>query len=224
MKLVLLPAGEFLMGSPEGEEGRNNDETQHRVKLTRPFYLGVHQVTQGQYQAVMGKNPSRFKGEDRPVERVSWNDTVAFCKKLSEREGKEYRLPTEAEWEYACRAGTNTRFNFGDEDGDLSDYGWYDGNSGRQTHPVGLKRANGWGLHDMHGNVWEWCLDAYEKDYPTGLVVDPYIQNGESSVLRGGCWDFNPRFCRSAYRNWYTPGYTYYSHGFRVVCVVRLED
>ena len=165
MKLKLIPAGEFMMGSQEVGP-------QHKVRITKPFYLGVYEVTQAEYEEVMGKNPSWFSkggggaeevpGEDTsgyPVEQVSWEDAVEFCKKLSAKEGKTYRLPTEAEWEYACRAGTTTRFSFGNDGESLAGYAWYSDNSDVKTHSVGEKKPNAWRLHDMHGNVWEWCAD-----------------------------------------------------------------
>ena len=166
MKLRLIPAGEFMMGSPGTESGREDDETQHRVSITKPFYLGVTEVTQEQYQKVMGTNPSYFKGPQNPVETVSWADAVEFCRKLSampaeKTAGHVYRLPTEAEWEYACRAGTTTAYSFGDDASRLGDYGWFGGNSDSKTHQVGEKKPNAWGLYDMHGGVYEWCQDRY---------------------------------------------------------------
>ena len=181
MKFVWIRPGTFLMGSPEDEEDRWPRETQHQVKLTRGFYLGVHPVTQEQWQAVMGKNPSHFKGEKNlPVECVSWEDCQEYLQKLSSKEGREYRLPTEAEWEYACRAGTTTPFHFGATIS--TDQANYNGNTvygqGKQgvvrkkTTPVGSFPANAWGLFDMHGNVWQWCADVL-ADYPNNAVVDP---------------------------------------------------
>jgi formylglycine-generating enzyme required for sulfatase activity len=173
MKLNLIPPGEFAMGSPKSEPGRWDDETQHLVKITKPFYLSAHEVTQAQYEQVMGKNPSYFSvsgnGKGRvsgdtsqlPVERVSWNDAVEFCRKLSDEEGVEYRLPTEAEWEYACRAGTTTAYSFGNDVAQLGEYAWYADNSENTSHAVGEKKPNAWGLYDMHGNVWEWCQDWF---------------------------------------------------------------
>ena len=214
-----MSAGEFLMGSSEGE-GKSWERQQHLVKITNPLYLGKHEVTQGQYERIMGNNPSGFKGDaDRPVENVSWDDAVAFCKKLSQKEGKTYRLPTEAEWEYACRAGSSTKWSFGDSEGDLGKYAWFDGNSLRATHPAGQKKPNAWGLHDMHGNVFEWCADWFGGDYyANSQAEDPTgPPSGASRVLRGGSWhNSDPDSCRCAYRLFRPPGLRYYSHGFRV--------
>jgi hypothetical protein len=176
------------------------------VKLTKGFWLGVYPVTQAEWQKVMGSNPSRFKGDSRPVEQVSWGDCQEFCRKLSAREGRTYRLPTEAEWEYACRAGTTTTYCFGDGVVNLGEYAWYGGNSNDQTHSVGQKKANGWGLYDMHGNVYQWCQDWYGA-YPQTDQVDPHgPSEGSDRVLRGGSWSDDPRYCRSAYRITFEPG------------------
>jgi formylglycine-generating enzyme required for sulfatase activity len=206
MKLVLIPKGTFMMGSPKSDEGRQWDETQHEVTISKDYYLGVYEVTQAQYEKVMGKNPSYFQGAkvgnenaDLPVENVSWDDTVEFCKKLSDlpeekKAGRVYRLPTEAEWEYACRAGGVTAFSFGESSESLGDYAWFDENSRRQTHPVGQKKPNAWGLYDLHGNVWEWCSDRY-GEYPQGAVSDPpcpeFIRN--PPVAGGGQVAFKNR-------------------------------
>ena len=206
MSFKLIPAGEFMMGSPESEEGRNpDDEAQRAVKISSAFSIGVHEVTQSEYESVMGVNPSSFKGANSPVENVNWDDAVAFCVALSalqsEREaGRVYRLPTEAEWEYACRAGTTTAYSFGDDAQDLSKYAWFSDNSRKKTYEVGKKLPNGWGLYDMHGNVWEWCED---------LV-------GSSRVLRGGSCDYEAAGCTSAYRSWLVPSYRSDSLGFRL--------
>ena len=173
-------------------------------KITTPsFCLAKYPVTQAQYEEIMGKNPSYFKGH-RPVECVSWHDAVAFCKKLSEREGKTYRLPTEAEWEYACRAGTKTEYYTGDTAEDLARAGWYRGNSDNQTHPVGQKEPNAFGLYDMHGNVEEWCADWFDE-------------SKSGRVLRGGCWCYDPDLCRSSSRRRLNPDFRNYSLGFRVL-------
>ena len=165
MELVLIPAGEFLMGSPRWD-GRHDSSNgpQHRARITRPFYMGKYEVTQAQYERTMGKNPSRFKGASLPVDEVSWFDATEFCRKLSQRTGKTVRLPTEAEWEYACRAGTTTYYFFGDGES-VDDYAWFGRDSEGRHHPVGGKRANPWGLHDMYENVVEWCSDWYDAGY-----------------------------------------------------------
>ena len=223
MKLPLIPAGEFMMGSPATESYRRDNETQHRVSITKPFYLGETEVTQEQYQKVMGsKNPSGFQGPQNPVENVSWADAVEFCGKLSampaeKTAGHVYRLPTDAEWEYACRAGTTTAYSFGDDASGLGDYGWFDGNSDSSTHPVGEKKPNAWDLYDMHGNVWEWCQDWY-GEYPSGSATDPTgATSGSHRVNRGGSWNYYAWICRSARRGWRTPERRYDDLGFRVL-------
>jgi formylglycine-generating enzyme required for sulfatase activity len=233
LELVPIKPGSFLMGSLESEAGRSNDEgPQTRVTITREFSMGKYLVTQEQYEAVMGNNPSSFKGTPNlPVESVSWLDATNFCARLTERErqagrlpeGKVYRLPTEAEWEYACRAGTTTRFSFGDDPQgtEVGKYAWYDGNSGRQTHPVGTKLPNPWGLYDMHGNVFEWCQAWYSDSLPGGSVTDPQgASSGTSRALRGGSWSYSARYCRSAcrvgYWNRLWPVVHYRCLGFRV--------
>jgi formylglycine-generating enzyme required for sulfatase activity len=226
LEMVSLPAGEFLMGSPDSDSDASDDEKPpHQVKVNS-FAIGKYPVTQAQYEAVMGTNPSYFKNNPQnAVERVSWNDAQAFCQKLSQITGKTYRLPTEAEWEYACRAGTTTRFYFGDDANQLGDYVWYNGNSQDKTHPVGQKKPNAWGLHDMIGNVWEWCEDDWHDNY-IGAPTDGsawFIKNDNRSqsrkCLRGGSWYNNPNGCRSAnrYRNFPVDGNS--NIGFRVACV-----
>ena len=206
MKLRLIPAGEFMMGSPGTESYRDDNETPHRVSITKPFYLGVTEVTQEQYQKVMGTNPSSFNGPQNPVETVSWAEAVEFCGKLSampaeKTAGHVYRLPTEAEWEYACCSGTTTAYSFGDDASRLGDYGWFRSNSDSGTHPVGEKKPNAWGLYDMHGGVYEWCQDWYGA-YPSGSATDPTgATSGSFRVPRGGSWDFIARDCRSADRS-----------------------
>ncbi|MCA2629525.1 MULTISPECIES: SUMF1/EgtB/PvdO family nonheme iron enzyme [unclassified Microcystis] len=222
LEMVGLPAGQFLMGSPDSDPDAESDEKpQHQVKVNS-FAIGKYPVTQAQYQAVMGTNPSYFKNNPQnPVEQVNWNDAQAFCQKLSQITGKTYRLPTEAEWEYACRAGTTTRFYFGDDANQLGDYAWYKGNSQQTTHPVGQKRPNGWGLYDMSGNVWEWCEDDWHDNY-IGAPKDgsAWLTNdNDYQIVRGGSWYNSPSFCRSAYRNG-NPRRdgNNYDLGFRVVC------
>ena len=228
MKLVLTPKGTFMMGSPESEEARFEDETQHEVTISKDYYLGVHEVTQAQYEKVMGTKPSYFQGDEikgsstnNPVESVSWLDAVEFCKKLSDlpeekAAGRVYRLPTEAEWEYACRAGSKSAYSFGESSKSLGDYAWFDGNSNNQTHPVGEKKANAWGLYDMHGNVWEWCSDWY-GEYPNGAVSDPVgPREGSDRVNRGGGWFIRAADCRSALRGRDYPSNRNDGHGFRV--------
>ena len=226
IKLALIPAGTFPMGSTDADKNAADDEKpQHEVRITRPFYLGVHEVTQGQYLAVMGQSPSSFKGsEDLPVEQVSWLDAVRFGNKLSEREGRTpyyriqgdavtiaggdgYCLPTEAEWEYACRAGSKTRFSFGDDENALGQYAWYSANSNGQTHAVGEKKPNAFGLYDMYGNVWEWYWDGYDADYYKQSSADDPRGPGAAArrVLRGGSWSNDPRYARSACRDRGTP-------------------
>jgi formylglycine-generating enzyme required for sulfatase activity len=218
MKLVLIPAGTFTMGSPLNEARRDDDEgPQKQVTLTKPFYMGIYEVTQAQYNAVMGSNPSQFKDDwSHPVENVSWNDAVAFCKKLSEKTGRTVRLPTEAEWEYACRAGSRTRYSFGDDAEQLPRYAWFRKNSGSKTQPVGQKQSNAWGLFDMHGNVWEWCSD-WSGSYANAVATDPTgPKGGKSRVLRGGCWYSHSQYCRSADRGGGSPGLRGGNYGFRV--------
>ncbi|MDB4664591.1 SUMF1/EgtB/PvdO family nonheme iron enzyme, partial [bacterium] len=221
IKLKLIPAGNFLMGS---ESGGSDEKPSHQVTLTKPYELGVYEVTQDQYEDVMGTNPSKYKGWANPVEHVSWEDAVEFCKKLSslpgERSaGRVYRLPTEAEWEYACRAGTFSQYSFGNEAGSLGDYAWYKSNSGSQTHPVGEKRANLWGLYDMHGNVGEWCSDWYGV-YPSSAVTDPAGASSSSARMnRGGSCRFTAEECRSAFREPNSPSVRFPFYGFRVACV-----
>ncbi len=226
MAFQLIPPGSFLMGSPEDEEGRIEDETQHQVTLTEPYYLGVVPVTQAQWQAVMGTNPSHFKGDDRrPVECISWVDCQDFVIALGERTGKRFRLPTEAEWEYACRAGTTTPFSFGetiltDQANYDGHYAYGDGQEGvyrKKTTPVGSFPANAWGLYDMHGNVLEWCQDWYGP-YSSDSPQDPRgPDQGDARVLRGGSWYNSPGWCRSASRHRPEPGYRLRLCGCRVV-------
>ena len=222
LALVKVEAGTFTMGSPVGEADREDDESQHRVTLTRDFYLGRTEVTQAQWRAVMGTDPSRFKGDDLPVEMVSWDDAMAFCRKLNEMglapAGWTFTLPTEAQWEYAARGGNRSRGFMYAGGNDIGEVAWYDGNSRGETHPVGTKRANELGLYDMSGNVWEWCLDWYEKGY----AADPETlagNRGSGRVIRGGGWFYVAGYCRSAIRILNGPGCRRFSLGFRLALV-----
>ena len=221
IEFVLIPAGKFMMGS---DKGGDDEKPVHEAHLSKPFYLGQYEVTQGQWQAVMGHNPSRFKGDPNlPVEQVTWEDVQAFIRRLNAREsGTTYRLPTEAEWEYAARAGTTTDYSFGDDPRLLGEYAWYAENAERKTHPVGQKKANAWGLHDMHGNVWEWVQDWYSKPYPSGTVTDPQgPASGSIRVYRGGSWITHARNCRVSYRNDQAPGGRVVYVGFRLLRTVE---
>jgi formylglycine-generating enzyme required for sulfatase activity len=214
LEMVLVPAGKFMMGSPESEKDRLKDETQHEVTLTKPFYMGKYEVTQEQWEAVMGKNPSRTKGAKLPVTKVSWEDCQEFIKKLNKKTDGGYRLPTEAEWEYACRAGTTTAYSFGDKitPKDAN----YDDSKIRKPVAVGSYKPNAFGLYDMHGNVWEWCEDWY-GDYPAGAVTDPKgPAKGEKRVLRGGSFVSYESEARSSNRGSDTPTNRGDSGGFRV--------
>jgi formylglycine-generating enzyme required for sulfatase activity/serine/threonine protein kinase len=213
-----IPPGEFLMGSPASEEGRDDDETQHRVTISKGFWLAKTETTQAQWQAVMGGNPSYLRGDALPVENLSWNDIAGsggFIEKVNRSmptEGWRFSLPTEAQWEYACRAGTSLTYAV-----DLEQMAWYANNSDKRTHPVGKKKANAWGLHDMHGNLWEWCMDRH-GDYPSGAVTDPQgAASGTNRLLRGGSWHDSELYCRADYR--YYAGGTLDLSGFRVAFI-----
>ena len=226
MDLVLIPAGSFMMGSPDSSRGAAYDEKpQHPVRITRPFYAGKYPVTQEQWKAVMGSNPSRFKGPKNPVEKVSWDDCRKFLEKLNAKSGMpwgKFVLPTEAQWEYACRAGSTTRYCFGDEDPTLNEYAWYTKTTfGNGTHPVGQKKPNAWGLYDVHGNVWEWCSDWYDGRYYAGSPTDDPAgpAMGSCRVNRGGSWLDYQWECRSARRGDSVPDLSYDAVGLRV-CLV----
>jgi formylglycine-generating enzyme required for sulfatase activity len=235
--MVWAPPGTFLMGSPVTEEDRQANETQHSVTLTHGFYIGKDLVTQADFLSVMGYNPSYFNGPrltndygtdlSRPVENVTWYAAQSYCSQLTLNEQNAgrlplnwaYRLPTEAEWEYACRAGTTTRFSYGDDPtySSLTSYAWYSGNSSNMTHDVALKLANPWGMHDVHGDVYEWCQD-WLGSYPTNAVIDPQgPQTGSLNVFRGGSWAYGGAACRSAGRYGESPTSTDTFLGFRVV-------
>ncbi|MFN6338333.1 MAG: formylglycine-generating enzyme family protein [Cyanobacteriota bacterium] len=238
LTMVAIPAGSFLMGSPPEETGHSGKEApQHQVTL-EGFWMSQTPITQAQWRQVMGTNPSRFQGNradghQRPVEQVSWQNAMAFCQQLSDLTGRTYTLPSEAQWEYACRAGTTTPFHFGGTViSELANFNATQsygeaprgGNRG-ETSAVGLFPANGWGLHDSHGNVWEWCLDAWHDSY-TGAPddgrawLDRNAETGQSArVLRCGSWNIYPGNCRSAYRSLGRPDYAVNYVGFRVVCL-----
>ena len=233
MEFVYIPGGEFWMGCGERETECSDDEKPRHQARVNGFWMGKYEVTQAQWEKVMGNNPSKFEGADRPVEQVTWNDAQAFLKKLNAThpsplprgeqretslsggvgggsspfgrgEGWVFRLPSEAEWEYAARAGTQTAYSFGDDPSQLGDYAWFGGNSGRETHPVGKKQPNAFGLYDMHGNVWEWVADTYHDNYdgaPNDGSIWGSLGDGKTKVLRGGSWFLNPNNCRSASRN-----------------------
>ncbi|HEY9850800.1 MAG TPA: formylglycine-generating enzyme family protein [Leptolyngbyaceae cyanobacterium] len=251
LDMVLIPGGSFMMGSPEEEEGHDKSESpQHQVNI-KPFFMGKYPITQAQWKAVaalpqvdreLDQDPSFFKGNDRPVERVSWLDAVEFCDRLSLQRKRKYRLPSEAEWEYACRAGTTTPFHFGETiTTDLANYnGNYTygagskGNYRGKTMPVGgFGIANAFGLYDMHGNVWEWCVDCWHPNYQgapnneSAWLDEEQNNNNKNSqiyrVLRGGSWGNVPGHCRSAYRIYDDTGYSYNDNGFRVVCTVEFS-
>ena len=235
LEMVYIPGGTFMMGSPDSESDRLDSESpQHRVTVPT-FYAGKYPITQAQWEAVMGNNPSSFKGEKRPVENVSWDQAVEFCKKLSQKTGKTYRLLSEAEWEYACRAGTTTPFHFGETiTPELVNYvGSYTyGNAPKglfreQTIDVGTFPPNAFGLYDMHGNVWEWCSDKWNNGYNGAPTDGSSWETGRSGevlvngyrLLRGGSWVSSPGFCRSAIRLNNSPCHVANNLGFRVVCV-----
>ena len=226
LDMLWCKPGTFMMGSPAGEKGRKENETQHEVTLTKGFYLGKYEVTQEQWEKVMGSNPSKFKGATLPVETVSWNDALQFCQKLTQMEkaagrlpkGWVYTLPTEAQWEYACRAGTKTAYSFGDTI-TPKQANYFEGKVGKTTS-VDTYPAIPWGFHDLHGNVWEWCSDR-KGDYPDGSVTDPVgPSDGASRIIRGGSWIYTiGRGLRSAGRFSYADlrGVRRYSYlGFRL--------
>ncbi|MDH3598329.1 MAG: formylglycine-generating enzyme family protein [Candidatus Tectomicrobia bacterium] len=215
MKFVLIPNGTFQMGSTTGDK---DEQPVHQVTISKPFSMGETEVTQAQWQAIMGTNPSLFQGDPkRPVEQVWWDDVQAFIRKLNEKEGGNlYRLPTEAEWEYAARAGTTTAYSFGDDASVLGQYAWYKGNAGEKTHPVAQLKPNAWGLYDMHGNVWEWVQDWYQR-YSAEAVTDPQgPTSGTHRGRRGGAWNNLEQICRSSNR-YSVAGYRDDFLGFRLV-------
>jgi formylglycine-generating enzyme required for sulfatase activity len=237
MEFVLIPAGSFMMGSPDSDrEARGFEKPRHEVTISRPFYLGRYEVTQAEWEAVMGSNPytldrsnpyynlpgmaGRITRPNHPA-TVSWNDAQEFIARLNEREGGDrYRLPTEAEWEYAARAGTTTTYSFGDDEADLGRYAWFGEDFGSGgTHPVGQKEPNPWGLHDVHGNAWEWVQDWFDPDYYAGSPsTDPTgPREGTQRVVRGGSWHATATSWRTAFRRDYEPDYRGISIGFRLL-------
>jgi formylglycine-generating enzyme required for sulfatase activity len=209
-EFVLIPGGTFMMG----------DAVLHQVVISKPYYMKVTEVTQGQWRKVMGSNPSMFNtcGDDCPVENISWVDVQEFIRRLNQKEGaNKYRLPTEAEWEFACRAGSAAKGAPGIKEDEFGDYAWYDANSDRKTHPVVRKKSNAWGLYDMHGNVLEWCQDWHD-DYPKGKVIDPKgASSGQHKVLRGGAWLGSPTTLQCTFRSQDYPVVRSNDIGFRLV-------
>ena len=228
LEMVLIQPGTFTMGSPANEIGHNsiagygNEAPRHQVTLTNPFYIGKFLVTQAHWFAVMGTKPSSWSGNNLPVEQITWNDCQEFIKKINALGQGTFRLPTEAEWEYACRAGTTTRFYWGDDpnDSDIKSFAWYRDNASDKTHEVGLKKSNDWGLFDMNGNVWEWCQDWY-GEYASDEQINPQgPATGTDRVLRGGSWYNDAAGSRSATRNKFYVDYKNWANGFRVVMTV----
>ena len=220
LEMVLIPAGKFKMGSSASERGRSDNETQHEVTLTNPFYVGKYEVTQKQWERLMGKNPSTIKGAELPVTDVSWEDCQEFIKKLNAKTDGGYRLPTEAEWEYACRAGTKTAYSFVNE---ITNYANYNGSGNNKPTEVGGYKPNSFGLYDMHGNVWEWCED-WLADYPPGAVTDPKgNEKKEIRLLRGGSFLSDETSCRSSYRHRGATDYKHLSNGFRLAMTADLK-
>jgi formylglycine-generating enzyme required for sulfatase activity len=222
IKFCWCPPGTFEMGSPETAPSHLLNETQHTVTLTRGYWMQQTELTQSQYQQLMGSHPAHYKGEHLPVESVTWSEATEFARRLSalppeKKVGNQFRLPTEAEWEYACRAGAATLFPHGDDEAGLEDFAWYHQNSARTTHPVGEKKSNAWGLYDMHGNVAEWCQDYY-GDYPREAVSDPRgPASGDKRTLRGGNWFQVAMWTRASHRDAYAPSARYVGLGFRLV-------
>ena len=216
--MVRVEAGTFIMGAtPEMENPNSEEKPTHQVTLTNDYYIGKYEVTQALWQAVMGNNPSYFKGDNLPVEMVSWDDCQKFISKLNRITGKTFRLPTEAEWEYAARGGKKSRGYQYSGSNNISDMAWYDNNSGSKPHTVGTKQPNELGIYDMSGNVWEWCQDRYGK-YSSSSQIDPTGDNsGSGRMRRGGSWSFLARFCRSSYRGHNAPNYRDYILGLRLV-------
>jgi formylglycine-generating enzyme required for sulfatase activity len=225
MDFILIHPGSFVMGSDENV-GAGDESPQHKVTLTKPFYLGKYEVTQEQWAAVMNNDPSRCKGKTLPVDSVTWNDCQRFLAKVTAMTGRVFSLPSEGQWEFACRAGTRTSWSCGDDEAALGDYAWLGINSAGVTHPVGTKAPNSWGLYDMHGNVGEWCADYYDKHgYSPDDVTDPTphpSSAGHSPNWRGGAWGDPPDYLRSAYRNVNGPDNRHPGIGFR--CAMQVSE
>lgn len=223
MRLAHIPTGTFTMGSPDSEPGRISNEARSKVTFEKAFYIGVTEVTQKQWRKVMRSDLSFFKGDDLPVEHITWHEAMDFCKRLSEMENKKYRLPTETEWEYACRAGSTTAYHSGDGEDALAEGGWFRKNGGNQTHPVGLKKPNAWGLYDMHGNVSEWCANRAKGDPGTYTAESGFVNQEivAERDQRGGSWGLNAGDCRSASRHRNDGTFQYFDLGLRVVCEIE---
>ena len=232
IKLRWIPPGHFTMGSPANELGRGGNEDQVSVTLTRGYYLAETELTQAQWKRVIPENPSAFRGDTLPVETITWEDARRFCDLLNQQQrkagilpkGYHWDLPTESQWEYACRAGTTAALHHGIDltsvdrrCGHLNQVAWYQGNAAGQTRPVGSKKANRWGLRDMHGNVWEWCRDSYEERHPGG--IDPWISRGTNHVRRGGSAGYQARNCRAANRDGLDPAAKGNGLGLRLALV-----
>lgn len=217
-ELVTIPAGSFRMGRKWPERGSKNEKPRHTVTI-KAFKMGKYEVTQAQWQAVMNDNPSEYKGDNRPVENVSWDDIQLFLKKLNAKTGLQFRLPSEAEWEYAARAGTNAKWSWGRKKSLAKDYAWFSDNANLETHPVGKKRPNAFGLYDMQGNVWEWVQDCWNDSYENAPNDGHAWETGtcEKRVLRGGYWNDVPKAMRSAFRVSFTTDTRYDAFGFRLV-------
>lgn len=221
LELILIRPGSFVMGSAENV-GEEDEMPPHQVTISEPFYLGKYEVTQAQWEKMIDRNPSKFKGSQNPVDSVSWNDCQQFLTQLSTRTGRKFALPTEAQWEYACRAGSKNRWFFGEDPTQAKQYAWIDETAQGKTHPVGEKQPNPWGLYDMYGNLQEWCNDRYQNPYPTGKVTDPQgAATGESRLLRGGAWGDAAGSTRSAYRN--CMGSTIANDGVGLRCVLLIN-
>jgi formylglycine-generating enzyme required for sulfatase activity len=225
MEFVLIPAGSFMMGADKNfENAFDNELPKHKVIISKPFYMGIYEVTQEQWVAVMGSNPSRFKERNNPVESVSWNDVQKFIKKLNAKENTDkYRLPTEAEWEYAARAGSIKTYGFSDDSGEFKNHGWVKQNSKAKTNPVGQKHPNLWGLYDMYGNVFEWVNDLYADNYNINQnAIDPQgAVYGSNRVFRGGSWFVLAKDARIALRSFFPSDSHRADLGFRIAMTVK---